>query len=70
MNLIVKGNTIYADSREVAEMVGKRHDHLIRDIEGYVRNLGPTSCFVESSYTAGTGKRYRRYIITRKVHNC
>ena len=24
------------DSREVAEMVGKRHDHLIRDIKKYI----------------------------------
>ena len=25
------------DSRDVAEMVGKRHDHLIRDISGYIK---------------------------------
>ena len=23
------------DSRQVAEMIGKRHDHLLRDIQGY-----------------------------------
>ena len=28
-----------ADSREVAEMVGKRHDHLMRDIAGYCKAL-------------------------------
>lgn len=27
------------DSREVAEMTGKRHDHLIRDIAGYIKIL-------------------------------
>ena len=25
------------DSREVAEMVEKRHDHLLRDITGYIK---------------------------------
>ena len=27
------------DSREVAEMVGKRHDHLIRDIKKYIGEM-------------------------------
>ncbi|MCY8423078.1 Rha family transcriptional regulator [Bacillus vallismortis] len=30
------------DSREVAELIGKRHDHLLRDIEGYVTVLSQT----------------------------
>ena len=31
------------DSREVAEMTGKRHDHLIRDIAGYIKILSGTN---------------------------
>lgn len=27
------------DSREVAQMVGKRHDNLVRDIKGYMEEL-------------------------------
>lgn len=27
------------DSREVAEMVGKQHKHLLRDINGYIENM-------------------------------
>lgn len=27
------------DSREVAEMVGKRHDHLMRDIKKYIDEM-------------------------------
>ncbi|URZ15448.1 Rha family transcriptional regulator [Clostridium felsineum] len=27
------------DSREVAEMVGKRHDHLVRDVETYSNQI-------------------------------
>lgn len=71
MELIVKENTIYADSRDVAEMVGKRHDHLIRDIDGYMEalnqnpNLGADNFFVESTYKSGTGKLYKCYLLTQ-----
>jgi len=50
------------DSREVAEMVGKRHSDLLRDIEVYVgylsqnADLRSDSFFLKTSYQAGTGK--------------
>ena len=39
------------DSRQVAEMTGKRHDHLIRDIAGYIKILSENAApkFGESS---------------------
>lgn len=75
-NLTKKELTI--DSREVAEMVGKRHDHLIRDIETYIEYLenpdlgngiNPPSrdFFIESSYKSGTPLRsYKKYDCTKK----
>ena len=75
-NLIKKELTL--DSREVAEMVGKRHDHLIRDIETYIQylenpdlgnGLKPiiTDFFIESSYKSGTPPRnYKKYDCTKK----
>ncbi|MGG1443533.1 Rha family transcriptional regulator [Brevibacillus laterosporus] len=72
LQVINQNGQLLADSREVAEMVEKRHDHLIRDIEGYVAvldqnpNLGTDHFFIESSYTSGTGKRYKCYLLTRK----
>lgn len=72
LNLIVKGNAIYADSREIAELIGKRHDHLLRDIDSYVAilnqnpNLGSDRFFVKSDYISGTGKQYKCYLLTRK----
>lgn len=60
------------DSREVAEMVGMRHDHLIRNIENYIDvmsqnpKLGADDFFIKRTYTAGTGKQYKRYDITKK----
>ncbi len=72
LTLIKQNGTHYADSRQVAEMTGKRHDHLIRDIESYkaildqTPNLGSDSFFIENYYTSGTGKPYKAYLLTRK----
>ena len=60
------------DSREVAEMVGKKHAHLCRDISGYIEamsqnpKLDSDTFFIERSYAAGTGKQYKRFDITKK----
>ena len=40
LTIIKRGDTAYIDSREVAEIIGKRHDHLLRDIDGYLKILG------------------------------
>lgn len=67
------------DSREVAEMLGKRHDNLVRDIKGYLEELSllkneesdlqlriePSDFFQESTYTK-RGKKYPCYKITKK----
>jgi Rha family phage regulatory protein len=63
------------DSRDVAEMIDKRHDHLLRDIEGYIEtldksenpNLGSLNFFISNTYTVdGNTKRYPCYLLTRK----
>lgn len=72
LQLINENGKIYVDSRQVAEMIGKRHDHLMRSIDGYVEvlgqnpKLGADNFFVKSSYQAGTGKTYPCYKLTRK----
>ena len=72
IELINMNGSQYLDSRDVAKMIGRRHDHLIRDIDGYISdidqtpNLGADSFFIESSYTAGTGKTYKRYLFTKQ----
>ena len=59
------------DSREVAEMIDVRHDNLIRTIENYINVISQTpklrvdKYFIESTYTAGTGKAYKCYNITK-----
>ena len=59
------------DSREVATMVEKRHDHLIRDIGKYVEhltapNFGVSDFFRNSTYKDSSGKLNKCYLLTRK----
>lgn len=71
MRYMTVANKETLDSREVAKMVEKRHDNLVRDIDGYVEDISQTSnlrtddYFIESTYTAGTGKAYKCYKITK-----
>ena len=54
-------------------MVGKRHDHLIRDMKGYAEtlatsnapNFGMVDFFVESTYKDAKGEARPCYLITR-----
>ena len=70
------------DSRQVAEMIGRRHDHLIRDIKSYCdilskttapkiggsteRNFAPSDFFIESTYKDSTGRTLPCYLLTKK----
>ncbi|MBE1554762.1 Rha family transcriptional regulator [Sporosarcina limicola] len=62
---------LVTDSREVAEMVEKRHSDLIRDIESYKEvmdqnaKLRSDDFFLESAYQAGTGKSYKCFMLTK-----
>lgn len=72
LQIIQQNGQLLVDSREVAEMIGKQHHNLLRDIDGYVSilnqnsNLSSDQFFIESSYEAGTGKSYKCYLLTRK----
>ena len=39
LNLVKKEGQLMADSRDVAMMVDKRHDNLVRDIEKYIEGI-------------------------------
>ena len=62
------------DSRDVAEMIGKQHKHLLRDIAGYIEvlaqsteyKIGPSDFFIESSYKDSTGRTLPCYLLTKK----
>ncbi|MEN4468671.1 Rha family transcriptional regulator [Staphylococcus hominis] len=72
LKVVEQNNEFYIDSREVAEMVGKRHDHLIRDIKGYIEvleenpKLGTRNFFEESTYITNQNKIQPCYLLTKK----
>lgn len=73
LTIINQEGKLLVDSREVAEMVGKQHSHLMRDIQGYEKvisenpKLDSQKFFVKSSYKVkGNNKTYECYLLTRK----
>ena len=61
----------YLDSREVAEMVGKEHSKLLRDIRTYIEqlgqaNFGQSDFFTESTYVNTQNKKMPCYKVTKK----
>ena len=66
------GSVQYIDSREVAEIVGKEHRHLLRDIKRYAEELAKlnfefSDFFIESSYSVeGQSRKYPCYLVTKK----
>ncbi len=58
-------------SLEVAEMVGKRHADLLKDIRKYIRhlnegNISPVDFFTESQRIDAKGQRQPCYFVTKK----
>lgn len=61
----------YLDSREVADMVGKSHDKLLRDIRNYIAQLGEAKIgesdfFTESTYQNIQNKTMPCFMVTKK----
>lgn len=61
----------FIDSREVAEMVGKQHNELLKDMRRYAEQLGEgkipqSDFFTESTYKSDRGKEYPCYLVTKK----
>lgn len=59
------------DSREVAEMIGKDHKDLLRDIRRYCEQLGESKIalsdfFAESTYVTEQNKTMPCYMVTKK----
>lgn len=60
-----------ADSRQVAELIGKEHYNLVKDIRkycGYLTdvNFDVSEFFLESTYNDATGRTLPCYLVTRK----
>ncbi|OPG91297.1 Rha family transcriptional regulator [Chryseobacterium mucoviscidosis] len=72
LNIVNNQGKLLADSRDIATMIGKRHDNIVRDIETYKDVLDETSdlssqdFFIESTYrTGGNNKTYKHFLLTK-----
>jgi len=74
LNVSLVNGAEVIDSREVAEVIGKQHKHLLADIRGYVEimeNSGepkfrPSSFFIPSTYINAQNREMPRYLLTKK----
>lgn len=72
LTIISQNGAFVAHSKEVAEMVGKNHQHLLRDVRGYVEvledspNLDSQDFFIESTYLNSQNKIQPCYLLTKK----
>lgn len=74
LQVINHNNVDVIDSREVAEMIGKEHRNLIRDIRGYVEiienstelKIEPSDFFIQNTYMDSTGRTLPCYLLTKK----
>lgn len=71
LTIFEENGQLLTDSREVAELVGKEHSKLLRDIRGYCKhlneaNFGLVDFFIESTYTDSKGEVRPNFLITKK----
>jgi Rha family phage regulatory protein len=73
LTLIKQNGGVYIDSREVAAAIGKRHDHLLRDIARYreiivhggLPKIGESDFFIESNYLNAQNREMPCYLVSR-----
>jgi len=73
LTIIKRDGGAYIDSREIAEAIGKRHDHLLRDIKGYSNimekpiapSFGVNDFFLESTYVDSIGRTLPCYLLSK-----
>ena len=73
LTIIKQDGGAYVDSREVAVAIGKRHDHLLRDIGKYreilalggLPKIGESDFFVESCYVNAQNRVMPCYLLTK-----
>lgn len=71
MELVINelvGNDMKMTSREISELAGKQHGHVVRDIELLNETLMQESLSIigESFYTADNGQTYREFLLTKE----
>jgi Rha family phage regulatory protein len=73
LTLIQQGNNYYVDSRDVANIIGKQHKNLLRDIATYINYMKesikltfePNDFFLENSYVDSIGRTMPCYLLSK-----
>lgn len=71
MEIINLNGQLVTDSRDVAEMVGRQHNELLKTVRGYIEFLGQgdfaqSDFFIQHSYKNSQNKEMPCYLLTRK----
>lgn len=71
LTIVEHDGQLVTDSRDVAEMIGKRHSDLLRSIDNYVQillnaKLRSVDFFIPHNYQDCTGRTLPSYLLTRK----
>lgn len=71
LTVVLVNGQLLVDSREVAEMIGKAHDQLMRSIRTYIEYMESAKMqshefFIPSSYVNSQNKEQPCYLLTRK----
>ncbi|MDC2909519.1 phage antirepressor KilAC domain-containing protein [Clostridioides difficile] len=72
LTIIKQNNQFLVESREVAELIEKDHNQLLRSIRGYISVLEQSAklhtddFFIESTYKNENNQKYPCYLLTKK----
>ncbi|EKS7767182.1 Rha family transcriptional regulator [Edwardsiella piscicida] len=70
MNNLISSDAITMSSREIAELTGKQHGHIKRDIEGMLQDLGEDVSSFGYIYFDSCNRRQKEYRLDRRHVDC
>lgn len=72
LNLYEKSGIAYCDSLQIADEIGKRHDHVLRDIENILSDIAKSNQpkfgeinFIAGTYKDGRNRNQKKYLLTK-----